>query len=538
MAGRSCSRMRHALLFLATVLSAQTLRVPTSQYDNLRTGANVHETVLTPGNVNARQFGKITSLPVDGNVYAQPLYLSHVNVPGKGIHNLLFIATEHESVYAFDADSPAATPIWQVNLLGPNATPLAAADVQCPFISPELGITSTPVIDTQTGTLYVLTRAKRRKNFLSDVEYVQQLHALAITTGKEKFGGPAEIHASVSGTGEGSVAGKLSFDPLRENPRAALLLADGAVYLTWASSCDVRPYYGWIMAYQPHTLRQLAVFNTAPDTGESGIWQSDTGPAADNVGNVYVSTGNGHFDAARARPHNGDGGDYGDSLLKLRLQGNRLTLLSYFTPYDQDALNSTDGDLGSGGPLLIPDKTGKQAIGVVFGGKAGVRYQADPNHLPGFEGAHPSPMVDRIALANGIYGAPAYWDGNLYYFGSDDPLKAFTIKQGKVATAPSSQSSNRSRFSGGTPTVSANGTQDGIVWTLETRAWNRGGNAAILNAYDARNLAHQLYSSAENPQRDTPGTALRFTIPTVANGRVYVGTPKSVAVYGLLGPRR
>ena len=523
--------MRHALLFLATVLSAQTLRVRTSQYDNLRTGANVHETVLTPGNVNARQFGKIASLPVDGNVYAQPLYLSHVNVPGKGVHNLLFIATEHDSVYAFDADSPAATPIWHVNLLGPNETPLAAGDVQCPFISPEIGITSTSVIDTQTGTLYVLTRAKRRKNFLSDVEYVQQLHALAITTGKEKFGGPTEIHASVSGTGEGSVAGKLNFDPLRENPRAALLLTGGAVYLTWASSCDVRPYYGWIMAYHPHTLRQLAVFNTAPDTGESGVWQSDTGPAADSEGNVYVSTGNGHFDAATA------GRDYGDSLLKFHLQGNRLSLAGYFTPYDQEALNSTDGDLGSGGPLLIPDKTGKQAIGVVFGGKAGVRYEADPNHLPGFEGAHPSPAVNRIALANGIYAAPAYWDGNLYYFGSEDPLKAFTVKQGKVAAVPSSVSAQSSRFSGGTPTVSADGTQNGIVWTLETRAWNRGGSPAILNAYDARNLVHQLYSSDENPRRDTPGTALRFTIPTVANGRVYVGTAKSVAVYGLLPQR-
>jgi hypothetical protein len=288
-------------LLVASVLSAQTLRVPTSQYDNMRSSGNLFETALTPKNVNGHQFGRVRQLPVDGDVYAQPLYLSHVDVPGKGVHNLLFVATEHDTVYAFDADSNTATPVWQVSLLPSQEgveMPLSARDVQCPFISPELGITSTPVIDTDTGTIYVLARSKRRKNMISGIEYFQRLHALAITTGKEKFNGPVEIHASVNGTGTGSSGSYVEFDALRENPRAALLLIKGALFLSWASSCDVGPYHGWVVAYDPRTLRQLAAFNTSPNAGESGIWQSNAGPAADSEGNVYVLTGNGLLDGA------------------------------------------------------------------------------------------------------------------------------------------------------------------------------------------------------------------------------------------------
>lgn len=532
LAGRRRQICRRALmwLFAANCMSAQTLRITTSQYDNMRTGANLSETILTPGNVNARQFGKIRSIPVDGDVYAQPLYLSHVNVPGKGVLNLLFVATEHDSVYAFDADSNSPDPVWHAKLLSSTgSSPVPASDVQCPFISPEVGITATPVIDIGTGTLFVLTRTRTRANFISFAKYSQQLHALAITTGREKFGGPVEIRASFRGTGEGSSGGQVDFNALRENPRAALLLTKGVVYLSWASSCDVGPYHGWVMAYNARTLKQLAAFNTSPDGGESGIWQSDTGPAADNDGNVYVSTGNGLFDAERP-----GGRDYGDTLLKLRLEGNRLLVKDFFTPANQQELNSTDGDLGSGGPVLLPGKSGTEVAGLAFGGKQGVLYDINPDRMGGSQRRSSTPGMESFRLSNGIYSASAYWNGNLYTYASEDSLKQFAVTDGKVASIYSSRSSERSSFSGGTPTLSANGDRNGIVWIIETRAWNEGGARAILRAYDALNLSKCLYSSDENESRDQAATAVRFTIPTVADGRVYAGGVKSISVYGLL----
>jgi hypothetical protein len=520
------------LMLMTNDLSAQNLRVTTSQYNNMRTGANLNETVLTSETVNARQFGKVRSIPVDGAVYAQPLYLSHVDVPGKGIHDLLFVATERDSVYAFDANGNSTEPIWQVSLLptkdGPSF-PVPAADVQCPFISPAVGITSTPVIDAETGTIFVLARSSARANILAGPRYSQQLHALAVTTGREKFGGPVEIRASVSGTGEGSSGGQVQFDALRENPRAALLLTKGAVYLTWASSCDVSPYHGWVMAYDARTLQQLGVLNTSPNAGESGIWQSDTGPAADEQGNVYVSTGNGLFDAAA-----GGGRDYGDSMLKLRLKGHQLLVADFFTPENQQELNSDDGDLGSGGPLLVPAKSGTDVAGLVFGGKQGVLYDINPNRMGGAQRQSTSPEVESFRLSNGIYSAPAYWNGHLYTFASEDWLKQFTVTNGRVASAYSSRSKQESLFSGGTPTISANGNRNAVVWIVETRAWNAAGTQAVLRAYDALNVAKQLYSSDENPTRDQASEAVRFAIPTVINGRVYVGGVKAITVYGLL----
>jgi hypothetical protein len=519
-------------LFAANWLGAQALRITTSQYDNMRTGANIAETVLTPANVNAREFGKISSIPVDGDVYAQPLYLSHVDVPGKGSLNLLFVATEHDSIYAFDADGNSADPVWHSNLLpnkGVGSSPVQASDVQCPFISPQIGITATPVIDTNTGTLFVLTRTRTQGSFFGSTTFSQQLHALAITTGQEKFGGPVEIRASVPGTGEGSAAGQISFNALRENPRAALLLVSGAVYMSWASSCDVGPYHGWVMAYDARTLKQLATFNTSPDAGESGIWQSDTGPAADEDGNLYVSTGNGLFDVERS-----SGRDFGDTILKLRLQGSRLAVQDFFTPADHQELNSTDSDLGSGGPLLVPGKSGRGVAGLIFGGKQGLLYDVTPSRMGGLQSRARAAQVQSFRLSNGIYSAPAYWNGNLYTYASQDFVKQFAVIDGKVAPTYTSRSKDRSFFSGGTPTVSASKDRNGIVWIVETRAWNEGGTRAILRAYDARNVARQLYSSDENESRDQAATAVRFTIPMVANGRVYVGGVKSITVYGLL----
>lgn len=508
------------------------MRITTSQYDNDRTGADLTETVLAPKNVNVRQFGKLISLPVDGDVYAQPLYLPNVEIPGKGVHSLLFVATEHDSVYAFDADKISTSPVWHVNFL-PSAgivTTVPDRDAQCPFISPEIGITSTPVIDIETGTLYVLARTKTWKG-QSRAEYTQQLHALAITTGVEKFGGPVTISATSPGTSHDRNGDVVKFDPLRENPRSSLLLANGSVYLTWASSCDVGPYHGWVMSYDAKTLRQQAVLNTSPDSSESGIWQSDTGPAADRQGNVYVVTGNGQFDAGP-----GKGRDYGDTVLKLRLLGNRLVVSDFYTPFDQQQLNSTDGDLGSGGPVLLPGGSRSGPSGLVFGGKAGVLYVINPEHLGGKEVRSADPSIEKFRLSDGIYSAPAYWNGHLYYYASDDALKDFVVRGGRVSNTPAFRGSRRSEFSGGTPTVSANRTSNGIVWLTETKAWNgNDGRSAVLRAYDALNVGRELYTSDQDPGRDQAGQALRFTIPTVANGRVYLGVKKAVDVYGLLG---
>ena len=286
---------------------------------------------------------------VDGDVYAQPLFLSGVEIPGKGRHDVLFVATEHDTVYAFDAYGSPSTPLWQVSFLKDGFTPVPAHDAECPFIAPEVGITSTPVIDPGTGTLYVLARTKDRAILFNGI-YTQRLHALAVTTGVEKFGGPVEIQASMSGNGRGSSGGKLDFNPLRDNPRAALLLNHGAVYLTWASTCDVGSYHGWIMAYDARSLKQKAVFNASPDGDDSGIWAGDTGPAADKAGNIFVATGNGRFDAQKG------GRDYGDTLLKL--DGETLKPSDYFAPYNVDDLDANDSDLGSGGPMLLPDQPG------------------------------------------------------------------------------------------------------------------------------------------------------------------------------------
>lgn len=400
--GRKGIQMKPLALCSATigfVLTAaiSAAQIPTSQYDNARTGATLVETKLTPQNVNVNQFGKAGVFRVDGAVYAQPLFIPSVEIPGKGKHNVVFIATEHDSVYAFDADHPSAPPLWQVSLLNrkQGATPVSDRAAQCPFIRPEVGITSTPVIDLKTGTLYVLSRTMI-EHWIGDTEYFQHLHALAITTGQEKFGGPRLITASVPGKGDGGTNGQVRFDPLRENPRASLLLANDALFLSWASSCDVPIYHGWFMAYDPATLEQRAVINITPDGSDGGIWESDTGPAADASGNLYVPTANGTFDAASG------GRDYGDSVLKLALVGSSIQVRDYFTPYNQSQLSDADADLGSSGPLLLPDQTGSYPHLLVQPTKAGMIYVIDRDQMGKFNPKGDA-VVDRIEISGGGY---------------------------------------------------------------------------------------------------------------------------------------
>ncbi len=517
---------RRISLFLCLTLastSAAHAQVLTAQYDNARTGATLHEKILTPTNVNARTFGKLYSLTVDGDVFAQPLYVPALTFPNLGKRNVVFAATEHDSVYAFDANSPHDTPLWHVSFLDPahGITTLTDRDVQCPFITPEVGITPTPVIDPTTRTLYVLARTKENGAF------VQKLHALDILTGHERPNSPVTITASVPGKGDGSENGKLTFDPLKENPRAALLLLNGNVYLTWASSCDVAPYHGWVMAYDAHTLRQRAVFNTSPDGDDAGIWQSDTGPSVDEAGNIYLATGNGNFNANQP-----NGRNYGDTLLKLHLDGPNLALRDYFTPHNQKDLDSHDWDLGSQGPVLLGTQPGPHPHLLVIAGKEGKLYLLDRDHLGRFhEGSDPD--VLQSIKTKDAYGAASTWNNNVYFTDRSDITRQFTLSsahltQKAATTAMPSPAA--------TPVVSANGNTNAILWVASTKEWDEThmDRPAILHAYDATNITHELYNSEQNSARDRANNTVRFAIPTIADGRVYLGTRGHLDVYGLL----
>jgi hypothetical protein len=509
---------------VATTVAAQ---ITTSQYDNLRTGANLNEKTLTPQNVNAKQFGKLGAFKVDGAVFAQPLFVPELEIPGKGKHDVLFVATEHDSVYAFDANRPNDAPLWQVNFLDDkrSLTTPSADSVECPFIKPEVGITSTPVIDMKTGTLFVLARTRIRHRIEAD-EHFQHLHALAITTGVEKFGGPKLIAASVPGKGKGSANGQLAFNPLRENPRASLLLVDGLVYLTWASSCDVDPYHGWVIAYDAQTLAQRAALNVTPDGTEGGIWASDTGPAADAAGNVFVPTGNGTFDGAFG------GRDYGDSVLKLRLEGSSLAIRDYFTPHDQEQLSEKDADLGSSGPLLLPDQPGRHPHMLLQPTKGGEIYVIDRDNMGKFH-LEGDTILQKLSMTGGGYGAMAYWNHHAFFASSGDYLRGYDIANGEVK--PGARS-NSPKFEnpGATPSVSADGTRNAIVWAIATKTWNGSERPAILYAFDANKIDEPIYTSEQNSARDRAALATRFVVPMVAKGRVYFAARGEVEVYGLL----
>jgi hypothetical protein len=505
------------------------LKRVTTFHNNLsRQGVNTDETVLRPANVNSREFGKLFSQPVDGFIYAQPLFLTGVYIPGKGIHNVVFAATEHGTVYAFDADDNAgghAAPLWKRSFSNPALGVAAASsnDVGCGDIVPEVGISGTPVIDTASRTLYLVTKTRERGRF------VQRLHALDIETGAEKLNGPVEIKAAVRGTGIAAKEELVTFDALREHQRAGLLLQNGLVYVAWASHCDNPPYHGWVMTYDARTLRQTAVWNATPDGQMGGIWQSGAAPAGDGE-YAYVTTGNGDFDVHRG------GRNFGDSILKLAVapQGT-LAVADYFTPYDQASLNAGDIEPGSGGTVLISIQGGRKHY-VVNVSKSGTIYVVDPANMGHFNPEGNYGVVQSIpAAAGGVWGTPAWWSETLYVAGSYDRLKAFRFDSGagRLVETPSSQSKIVFTYPGPTPAVSSNGRRDGIVWVVQAEAYVDGGSA-VLRAFDARDLARELYNSAEAVSRDDPGRAVKFSVPTVVNGKVYVAAQDRVSVYGLL----
>jgi hypothetical protein len=499
--------------------------VLTYKNDLSRSGQNLTESTLTLANVTASSFGLLRTLPVDGKVDAQPLYVSQLNVSG-AMHSVVFAATENDSVYAFDADTGSV--LWQVSLLEAGETVSDTRD--CTQVTPEIGVTSTPVIDRSAGTHGTLFVVAMSKDAASN--YHQRLHALDLASGAELLGGPTEISAT-SATAAGGVA---MFAPGQYEERAALLLLNGTVYTSWTSHCDIAPYFGWIIGYSESTLSQSAVLNVAPNSGGGGpsIWMSGGGPAADSEGNIYLLTANGVFETTLDANGFPNQQDYGNSFLKLSTAGGSLSVADYFTMYNEVAESGADEDLGSGGEMLLPDLTDSTNTVrhlVLGAGKDGNIYVVNRDSMGKFNASGNSQIWQQVsgAVPAGVWATPAYFNGTVYYGDMGASLKAFTVANAKLVAAPQSQSSVQFTYPGTAPSVSANGTSNGIVWAHENS------NPAVLHAYDATNLAHELYNSSQaSGNRDQFGAGNKYITPTVADGKVFVGTTGAVAVFGLL----
>jgi uncharacterized repeat protein (TIGR01451 family) len=488
--------------------------------DSARTGQNLQETLLTPANVNLTTFGKLTTIQVDGNVDAQPLYVPSVTIPGQGTHNVLYVATEHDSVYAFDADTFAQ--LLHVSLAGAGET--ASDDRGCYQVTPEIGVTATPAIDLTAGphgTMYVVAMSKTAAPV-----YHQRLHALDLTTLGEQFNGPVEIEATFPGNGAEN-----TFVAAQHVERPGLIIVNGTVYTSWGSHCDAGNYAGWVLGYNETTLAQAGALNLEPNGNDGGIWAAGSGPAADASGNLFLLIGNGTFDTTLNASNFPSAGDYGNSFVKIATASGSLSVADYFTMTNTVSESAGDVDLGSAGLLLLPPLTNAQGQSVslaVGAGKDGNIYVINQSGMGKF-----NPSMDSIyqlmssALPNGAWSSPAWFNGTLYYGGVGDRLKAFAFSGGSFSLA--SQSANLFPYPGTTPSISANGTSEGIVWTADNQ------NPAILHAYDAANVSRELYNSNQAANgRDQFGAGNKFIVPTVANGKVYVGTTGGVGVFGLL----
>lgn len=507
------------------LLSADVL---TYHNDNARTGLNSSETTLTPQNVNATDFGKVGEVALDGLVYAQPLYKSNQYVPGVGVVNVVYVATDHDSVYAFNADTLQL--LWHDTFINPAAglTTVPGSDFGTDELGPEIGIVGTPVIDPKTNAIYVV--AKTQQLTSSGIIYAQKLHALDLGTGQERFGAPVTIQASVKGTGAGAVNGKIAFNPFWEFQRTALMLENGTIYIAWASQGDLGPYHGWVIAYNDRTLRQTAAFVNTPNGTQGGIWMSGGAPAADASGSIYISSGNGTFDA------NAHGVDYGDTLTKMNPKTLKVT--DYFTPFNQQLMDVGDIDFGSGGILVLPDQPGAHRHEMITAGKEGRVYLINRDNLGKYSPTGDHVLQELPDVLNGSFDTPAYFNGTVYYVGTGtqkpghlpNDLLALHLQNGLITSWNSS--SMTFGYPGATPSISSNGASNGIVWTVDDK--RAGFGPAILRAFDANDVTHELYDSTQAGNRDTAGTAVKFAVPTVANGRVYVGGSNNLTVYGLL----
>ena len=505
--------------------------VTTFHNDNLRTGLNPNETYLTPYNVNAATFGKVGVLTTDGKVDAQPLYLSNVSVPGSGAHNVIYVVTEHDSVYAFDADTFAL--LWQASALEAGET--SSDDRQCSeALTPEVGITSTPVIDRNrgpNGAIYLVAATEDNSG-----KYHFRLHALDVAAGTELFAGPMEIQAQYPGTGDGTNGVNVVFDPEQYLQRPGLLVANGIVYTAWASHCDLEPYTGWIMGYNESTLAQAFVLNLTPNGRQGGIWMAGDGPAADSSGNVYLLDGNGLFDPTLDSNGFPSQGDFGNAFVKIA-PATPATVTDFFTPNNTATLSVGDFDIGSGGIMLLPDQVddaGKTWHLAVGSGKTGTVYVVDRDSMGKFD-----PTVDNIRqeipaccpIFGGLYGpmfsTPAYFNSTVYFGAVGEPIEAFSVANGELSLPYAMLASTVFPYPGATPSISANGDSNALLWAVEN------GTTGILHGYDATNLVNEVYNSGTNAARDQ-FLSNKFAVPMITNGKVYLGTAAGVIVFGLL----
>jgi hypothetical protein len=502
--------------------------VLTYHNDNMRTGRNPSETTLTVKNVNSATFGKLFVILTDGRVDAEPLYAPSVSISGV-THNVLFVASEHGTVYGFDADS--GSNLWHVTTLASGEVP--SDNRGCGQVSPEIGVTSTPVIDLTAGphgTIYVVAMSKD-----ATPTYHQRLHALDITTGAEEFGGPVDIVAKYPGTGDNSSGGFVVFDPKQYKDRAGLLLINHIVYTSWASHCDIRPYTGWIISYNGSTLAQQSVLNVTPNGSEGAIWAAGAGPAADSNGNIYFLDANGTFDTnlnASGFPINGD---YGNAIMKVSTKAGKMAVADYFNMFNTVNESNMDEDLGSGGAMVVPnikDSTGVVHTLVVGAGKDSNIYLANRANMGKFNASNNNNIYQEVTgqLGGQVFSSPAYSNKNIYYGAVGDAIKAFAFNSnGMLNPTPASVTSTTFAYPGTTPSISGSSASNLILWATENAS------PAVLHAYNANNLSVELYNSNQAANgRDHFGNGNKYITPMIANGKVYVGTTNGVGVLGLL----
>lgn len=517
-------------------ISSGPVNILTYHDDNARTGENANEHILKPSNVNPRDFGKVGFLSVQGLVDAEPLYVSQLQVNGAK-RNVVFVVTEHDLAYAFDADT--YTNLWQVSLLGPDETP--SDNRGCGQVTPEIGATATPVIDLHRGSNGVMYAIAMSKD--SSGKYFQRLHALDLATGAEVSGSPETIEATFPGSALPNTNGQVDFDPKQYKERSALLLLNGTVYTSWASHCDFDPYTGWVIGFDAGTLKKTSVLNVEPNGSEAAFWMAGAGPAADMAGNIYLLAGNGSFETTLNSEGFPDKDDFGNAFLKLGVSDGKLFVADYFDMHGTISESRKDLDLGSGGVLVLPDmkdSSGKVRHLAVGAGKDNVIYLVDRNSMGKFNPENDDAIYQEIPSTGsdssqglggsgttGVYSMPAYFNGTLYYGAVDDFLRAFKFQRARIVSPAASRTAIAFGYPGTTPSISSAGSRDAIVWAVENNT------PAVLHAYDANDLSHELYNSTQEKKRDEI-EGNKFITPMIASGKVFVGTPTGVAVFGLL----
>ena len=514
--------------------ASEGVSVTTYHYDNMRSGVQAKETILTPSNVLSGSFGKLFTLTVDGQVYAQPLIVAKLQMSDGISHDVLFIATEHDTVYAFDADNASTQPFWSTSLLAAGETTVPAGDTGSQDVSPEIGISGTPVIDPQQGVLYVVAKSKAIVN--GQATYSQRLHALGLLDGKEMLNGPTLINASLAGNAVGAVNGIATFDQLRSHQRSALALINGTVWVAFASHGDQGIYHGWLLGYNSTDIsQQTQLFDNTPNGWLGGIWMAANGPSTDSSGDIYLTAGNGDYDATKS--------NYGASSVRLRpgitTPNGTVKVIDSFTPSDKDYENSYDWDMGVMGSVILPDQTGPIPHLLITADKLGETYVINRDNFGGYDPMANHVVQTFLAGPNNLHQNGVFFNNTLYFSSDNAPMYAYTFNPTteQFMTTPSSATAQvymctGCYVGGSAPTISANGTSNGILWTIDATSFNVPG-PGILHAYDPTDLTHELYNSTQSTGDQAPN-AIKFTTPVVANGRVYVGANGAVAVYGLL----